>query len=359
MKNKIKGLLVYLTLIALLFSGCSQDISTYSDNTEVTQAVTKSNSATKSDSKKPKKKSGKNTSSKKNKSSKRTNKSSKSSFSYKNVPKYKNKPYVAINNNEPFFKKNELKGKSFEKYSKLDYLGRCGVAEASIGTDLMPSEKRGSISQVKPTGWHSVRYNFVDGKSLYNRCHLIGYQLSGENANERNLITGTRYLNVDGMLPFENMVADYVKETKNHVMYRVTPVFVGNELVARGVLMEGYSVEDDGDGICFNVFCYNAQPNVKINYATGESSGSGKIKTAQNENGKNTNSKGGTPKSNTSNENQDDSKYDYILNMNTHKFHLPGCRGVKQMSEANKGKYKGSREEVIEQGYEPCKICNP
>lgn len=359
MKNKIKGLLVYLTLIALLFSGCSQDISTYSDNTEVTQAVTKSNSATKSDSKKPKKKSGKNTSSKKNKSSKRTTKSSKSSFSYKNVPKYKNKPYVAINNNEPFFKKNELKGKSFEKYSKLDYLGRCGVAEASIGTDLMPSEKRGSISQVKPTGWHSVRYNFVDGKSLYNRCHLIGYQLSGENANERNLITGTRYLNVDGMLPFENMVADYVKETKNHVMYRVTPVFVGNELVARGVLMEGYSVEDDGDGICFNVFCYNAQPNVKINYATGESSGSGKIKTAQNGSSKNTTSKGRTTKNQTSNENQDDSKYDYILNMNTHKFHLPGCRGVKQMSEANKGKYKGSREEVIEQGYEPCKICNP
>ena len=233
------------------------------------------------------------------------------------------------------------------------------MAEASIGTDLMPSEKRGSISQVKPTGWHSVRYNFVDGKSLYNRCHLIGYQLSGENANERNLITGTRYLNVDGMLPFENMVADYVKETKNHVMYRVTPVFGGNELVARGVLMEGYSVEDDGDGICFNVFCYNVQPKVKINYATGESSGSGKIKTAQNGNSKNTTSKGGTSKNQTSNENQDDSKYDYILNMNTHKFHLPGCRGVKQMSESNKGKYKGSREEVIEQGYEPCKICNP
>lgn len=359
MKNKFKGLLVYLTLIALLFSGCGQDISTYSDNTEVTQAVTKSNSTTKSDSKKPKKKSGKNTSSKKNKSSKRTTKSSKSSFSYKSVPKYKDKPYVAINNNEPFFKKNELKGKSFEKYSKLDYLGRCGVAEASVGTDLMPSEKRDSISQVKPTGWHSVRYDFVDGKSLYNRCHLIGYQLSGENANERNLITGTRYLNVDGMLPFENMVADYVKETKNHVMYRVTPVFIGSELVARGVLMEAYSVEDDGDGICFNVFSYNVQPKVKINYATGESSGSGKIKTAQNENSKNTNSKGGTPKRNTSNENQDDSKYDYILNMNTHKFHLPGCRGVKQMSEANKGKYKGSREEVIEQGYEPCKICNP
>ena len=233
------------------------------------------------------------------------------------------------------------------------------MAEASVGTDLMPSEKRGSISQVKPTGWHSVRYNFVDGKSLYNRCHLIGYQLSGENANERNLITGTRYLNVDGMLPFENMVADYVKETKNHVMYRVTPVFGGNELVARGVLMEGYSVEDDGDGICFNVFCYNVQPKVKINYATGESSGSGEIKTAQNGNSKNTTSKGGTSKNQTSNENQDDSKYDYILNMNTHKFHLPGCRGVKQMSEANKGKYKGSREEVIEQGYEPCKICNP
>ena len=272
MKNKFKGLLVYLTLIALLFSGCSQGISTYSDNTEVTQAVTKSNSETKSDSKKPKKKSGKNTSSKKNKSSKRTTKSSKSSFSYKSVPKYKDKPYVAINNNEPFFKKNELKGKSFEKYSKLDYLGRCGVAEASIGTDLMPSEKRGSISQVKPTGWHSVRYNFVDGKSLYNRCHLIGYQLSGENANERNLITGTRYLNVDGMLPFENMVADYVKETNNHVMYRVSPIFEGNNLLVSGVQIEAKSVEDNGEGILFNVYCYNVQPNIEINYATGDSS---------------------------------------------------------------------------------------
>ena len=281
------------------------------------------------------------------------------SVTLENIPEYSGAAYVAVNDNEPYFTQEEITDEAFETYSDLDALGRCGVTCASVGLELMPTEERGDIGSVKPTGWHSVRYNFVDGKSLYNRCHLIGYQLSGENANERNLITGTRYLNVDGMLPFENMVADYVKETKNHVMYRVTPVFGGNELVARGVLMEGYSVEDDGDGICFNVFCYNVQPKVKINYATGESSGSGEIKTAQNGNSKNTTSKGGTSKNQTSNENQDDSKYDYILNMNTHKFHLPGCRGVKQMSEANKGKYKGSREEVIEQGYEPCKICNP
>ena len=343
MKNKIKGLLVYLTLIALLFSGCGQDISTYSDNTEVTQAVTKSNSETKSDSKKPKKKSGKNTSSKKNKSSKRTTKSSKSSFSYKSVPKYKDKPYVAINNNEPFFKKNELKGKSFEKYSKLDYLGRCGVAEASIGTDLMPSEKRGSISQVKPTGWHSVRYNFVDGKSLYNRCHLIGYQLSGENANERNLITGTRYLNVDGMLPFENLTADYIKETGGHVLYRVTPVFSGDNLVASGVQMEAESVEDNGDGILFNVYCFNAQPGIAIDYATGDSHQDDSIVAD-------------ASKSTTAAE---ANVQTYVLNTNTKKFHKESCNSAKSMGASNKKIYTGSRQEIIDMGYEACGVCKP
>lgn len=187
------------------------------------------------------------------------------------IPAYSGSPYVEINNNIPGFEESELTQTSFERYSPLDALDRCGTAYANIGLDLMPTEERGSISQIKPTGWHSVQYDNVDGKSLYNRCHLIGFQLSGENANERNLITGTRYMNVDGMLPFENMVADYVHETGNHVLYRVTPVFEGSDLVARGVQMEALSVEDGGDGVCYNVFVYNVQPGIIIDYATGES----------------------------------------------------------------------------------------
>ena len=179
--------------------------------------------------------------------------------------------YVAINDNVPDFKESELVIESYEKYAPLDALGRCGVAMACVGKDIMPTEERGSIGQVKPSGWHTVKYDIVDGKYLYNRCHLIGYQLTGENANKQNLITGTRYLNVEGMLPFEDMIADYVKETGNHVLYRVTPVFDGDDLVASGVQMEAISVEDNGEGICFNVYAYNAQPGVSIDYATGES----------------------------------------------------------------------------------------
>lgn len=193
------------------------------------------------------------------------------SISLENVPGYSGEPYVEIDGNEPDFSDEDSGGQSFETYSDLDNLGRCGTAYASVGTDLMPTGERGSISHVKPTGWHSIQYEHVDGKSLYNRCHLIGYQLSGENANEKNLITGTRYMNVDGMLPFENMVADYVKETQNHVLYRVTPVFQGDNLVAHGVQMEAYSVEDEGEAISFNVFVYNVQPGVVIDYATGDS----------------------------------------------------------------------------------------
>ena len=184
------------------------------------------------------------------------------------IPEYSGKPYVVINDNQPFFTDADLTEESFENYSDLDELGRCGVAYANICIDLMPTEERGSISQVKPTGWHSVRYDNVDGKSLYNRCHLIGWQLAGENANEKNLITGTRYMNVDGMLPFENMIADYVKETDHHVLYRVTPTFEGDNLVASGVEMEAMSVEDNGDGILFNVYCYNVQPDITIDYET-------------------------------------------------------------------------------------------
>ncbi len=186
------------------------------------------------------------------------------------IPDYEEDPYIEINDNIPYFTDDEITTDVFEEYSELDSLGRCGVAYANICQELMPTEKRQSIGTIKPTGWQIAKYDFVDGKYLYNRCHLIGFQLAGENANEKNLITGTRYMNVDGMLPFENMVADYVKETDNHVLYRVTPLFDGNNLVASGVEMEAYSVEDDGEGICFNVYVYNVQPGVVIDYATGD-----------------------------------------------------------------------------------------
>lgn len=194
-----------------------------------------------------------------------------SRISLEEIPPFDGTPYVEINGNIPDFDETDCTTESFESYSELDALGRCGVAFANVGIDLMPREERGSIGQVKPSGWHTVKYDCVDGKYLYNRCHLIGYQLTGENANEKNLITGTRYLNVEGMLPFENMVDDYVEATNNHVLYRVTPVYEGDNPVANGVLMEGWSVEDQGRGICFYVYVYNCQPGVEIDYATGES----------------------------------------------------------------------------------------
>lgn len=195
----------------------------------------------------------------------------KETVSMQSLPEYSGKPFVEMDGNQPGFTEEDKTKKSFERYSELDSLGRCGVAYANIGRELMPTKKRGSIGRVKPSGWHTVKYDIVDGKYLYNRCHLIGYQLTAENANEKNLITGTRYMNVDGMLPFENMVADYVKETGNHVLYRVTPFFEGKDLLAKGVQIEAYSVEDAGDGICFNVFVYNVQPGIQIDYATGDS----------------------------------------------------------------------------------------
>lgn len=204
----------------------------------------------------------------------------KAPVSMQKLPAYSGTPYVEIDGNQPGFTEKDKTKQSFEQYSELDSLGRCGVAYANVGEDLMPTEKRGSIGKVKPSGWHTVKYDIVDGKYLYNRCHLIGYQLTAENANEKNLITGTRSMNVDGMLPFENMVADYVKETGHHVLYRVTPIFEGKNLLAKGVQIEAYSVEDEGDGICFNVFVYNVQPGIRIDYATGESkedSGTGDV----------------------------------------------------------------------------------
>ena len=193
------------------------------------------------------------------------------SFDLNSIPEFADEPYVVLNNNEPEFDEEDLKKEAFEEYSQLDYLGRCGSAFAKIGIETMPTEERGEIGQIKPSGWQTRKYDIVDGKYLYNRCHLIGYQLTAENANERNLITGTRYMNVEGMLPFENMVAEYVKKTKNHVLYRVTPIFKGENLVANGVQIEAKSVEDNGEGICFNVYIYNAQPGITIDYSNGES----------------------------------------------------------------------------------------
>lgn len=199
------------------------------------------------------------------------NKSNSKNISLENIPEYNGSLYVVINNNKPFFKDSDFVSNSYEKYSDLDEYGRAGVAISNIGKDLMPTEERKSIGMVKPSGWHTVKYDFVDGKYLYNRCHLIGYQLTGENANSKNLITCTRSMNTKGMLPFENMVADYIKETGNHVLYRVTPIYKDNNLLANGVLMEAESVEDKGSGILFNVYVYNNENGVTINYANGDS----------------------------------------------------------------------------------------
>lgn len=203
------------------------------------------------------------------------------SVSLDKTPEFSGEPYVVIDDNNPGFTKEDLTEEPFEEYTPLDSLGRCGIAYANICQEIMPTEKRGSIGQVKPTGWQIAKYDFVDGKYLYNRSHLIGFQLAGENANKENLITGTRYMNVDGMLPFENLVADYVHETGNHVLYRVTPIYQGDDLVARGVQMEAMSVEDGGEGVLFNVFVYNNQPGVKIDYATGQNHLSGEEPTDQ------------------------------------------------------------------------------
>ena len=282
------------------------------------------------------------------------------------IPAYSGTPYTEVNGNKPYFTEEDLTTQSFETYSELDSLGRCGVAYANVGQDLMPTEPRGEIGAVKPTGWHLVKYDNVDGKYLYNRCHLIAYMLAAENANPQNLITGTRYLNIQGMLPFETKVCDYVKNTGNHVLYRVTPVFDGDNLLADGVLMEAYSVEDAGEGICFCVFAYNVQPGIGIDYATGdnwaESSGTGQSTTAS--------VAVETPapqlKSDTTVQTSPESSAPqefrlttYVLNTNTMKFHYPTCSSVDDMKEKNKQIYTGSREEVIHMGYAPCERCNP
>lgn len=263
------------------------------------------------------------------------------SVSLEEVPAYSGSPYVELDGNQPGFSLEERTTDSFETYSTLDALGRCGPAYACIGQDLMPTEDRESISSVHPTGWVQAEYSFVDGGSLYNRCHLIGFQLTGENANEENLITGTRYMNVEGMLPFENMVADYIKETGNHVLYRAIPIFEGENLVASGVVMEAFSVEDEGEGVCFHVYVYNVQPGVEIDYATGESWETGDSASSALES------------------QAEEQETDYVLNTSSKKFHLPDCSSVDSMSGKNRQEYHGTREELIAQGYEPCGSCHP
>ena len=289
-----------------------------------------------------------------------------SAFSLREIPAYSGTPYTEVNGNKPYFTEAELTTQSFETYSELDSLGRCGVAYANVGQDLMPTEPRGEIGAVKPTGWHLVKYDNVDGKYLYNRCHLIAYMLAAENANPQNLITGTRYLNVQGMLPFETKVCDYVKNTGNHVLYRVTPIFDGDNLLADGVLMEAYSVEDAGEGICFCVFAYNVQPGIGIDYATGdnwaESSGTYQSTAASVA----VETPAPQPETDTTVQTspqlsapQESQGITYVLNTNTKKFHYPTCSSVDDMKEKNKQIYTGSRDEVINMGYVPCKRCNP
>lgn len=309
-----------------------------------------------------------------------------SSQATSDVPEFSGNASVTVNGNTPVFTQDEITTEAYELYGELDSYGRCTTAMACIGTELMPTEERESIGSVKPTGWNQNKYPGIvdsDPPYLYNRCHLIGYQLTGENANEKNLVTGTRYMNVEGMLPYENMVADYIYATGNHVLYRVTPVFEGSNLLCSGVQMEAYSVEDSGAGISFNVYCYNVQPGVVINYSDGSNWQDITYSISsdyQADDNSSTNSQ------RTLNQTQDNStelsdaqtktgdddlsqgektdytltdSCDYIANKNTKKFHYPSCDSVADMKEKNKLYFNGTRQELIDQGYEPCKRCNP
>lgn len=253
------------------------------------------------------------------------------------IPPFSGTPYCVINENVPNFTAEDITNQAYERYALLDWYGRCGVAVACLGKELMPTEDRESIGHIKPSGWVQAQYDFVEGKNLYNRCHLIGFQLSAENDNEKNLITGTRYMNVEGMLPFENMVADYIKETGNHVLYRVTPVFEESNLLAKGVRMEAMSVEDNGEGILFHIFAYNLQPGVVIDYKTGESF---------------------AEESDETKTSKDEVKV-FILNTKSKKFHLPDCNQVKTIKKENYEERYISRDKLLDLLYVPAGCCNP
>lgn len=361
--KKLKSLLSILCLIAVLlsaFSGCgSENIS--ETTTEITEAtvenkITENETEAITDSSETEKKEEKTTEKETEKQTKPQSVGDDSSKAVlSEIPEYSGRAYVVINDNVPSFNKYELTTKGYETYASLDNFGRCGGAVASCGREIMPrpEEERGSISAVKPSGWVQAQYDWVSGKYLYNRCHLIGWQLSAENANKRNLITGTRYMNTEGMLPFENMVADYIKETNNHVAYRITPVYDGNDLVAKGVQMEAYSVEDDGEGICFNVFCYNVQPGVEIDYTTGRSwAADGNVEVKE------------EPSDDKSSwvdveqtEQQKVITGQYVLNTNTKKIHKTSCHHINRMNESNKQSYSGSIDNLYSQGYTTCGTC--
>lgn len=261
-------------------------------------------------------------------------------FDPSQIPAYSGSPYAVVSGNAPSFTA-EDRAAPPESYAPLDSLGRCGVAMAIVSQETMPTGERGSIGMVKPSGWHTVRYDdLIADRYLYNRCHLIGFQLTGENANERNLITGTRYMNVEGMLPFENQIADYVERTGSRVLYRVAPIFEGDDLVARGVHMEALSIEDDGTGVSFNVFCYNVQPGVQIDYASGESWRE-------------------QPEAPVQEQGEPADEASYVVNTNTDRFHLPGCPSVSRMAERNKKEVTAARDDLLTQGYEPCGNCSP
>ncbi len=291
---------------------------------------------------------------------------------YHDLPAYDGSPYVYVNDGEPAFTDDERAAAAgTELYGELDALGRCTATFAVVGTETMPTEERGSIGEVRPTGWKMGKYDFVDGKYLYNRCHLLGFQLTGENANVSNLITGTRYMNVEGMLPFENAVADYVHATGNHVLMRATPVFDGDDLVARGVHMMAESVEDGGDGVAFNVFVYNVQPGVVIDYRTGENmaaedatplpdvSGDGGDASSDGDGtGTKGSADGGTALSDSGAATEKGTT-EYVLNTNSKKFHVPSCSSVDQMSAKNRQDVTDTRENIVGRGFEPCKRCNP
>ena len=309
---------LFLLLFSLLFSGCdiSKQIgpSGYTDSTEVPE---EQSTRTPSENEEKREQTDKD---------------------------FSGAPYQVLNQNQPEFTEKQKKTvKAFEIYSDLDSLGRCGTAFANICKKLMPTKKRGEIGMVKPSGWHTVKYDNVDGKYLYNRCHLIGYQLAGENANEKNLITGTRYLNVEGMLDFENEVAEYVKKTGNHVLYRVTPVFEGDDLVASGVQMEAFSVEDSGKGICFNVFVFNIQPGVEIDYRTGDSH-LRQDTASEKEKQEKATQKSQTKQSRTEQKADTKKKSSYVINKNTKKFHLPSCGSVKDTLPKNRKSVHENRE---------------
>ncbi len=280
-------------------------------------------------------------------------------FDYSAVPAYSGSASVQMNGNVPYFSAAEIQyakdNPGFEIYGDQDKLGRCSAAWASVGTETMPAEgeERGEIGQVKPSGWQTVKYDSVPGKYLYNRCHLLGWQLTDENANVKNLITGTRSLNTDGMLKYEDDVASYVKRTGNHVLYRVTPVFVDDELLARGVLMEARSVEDDGAGLSFCVWAYNVQAGITIDYADGTSSEMPILPAGD---------EGSADDAAAAEESApaaEEQTHTYILNTSTGKFHLPSCNQIKKMKEANKSEVESTRSDMIANGYSPCAKCNP